>query len=148
MSSAQYSKKTMTRSTFSSSVAIFSRMVSTNNAMSSTFTASAALWPPSAVWKGIRLTLSLFSPFWRLCKMYTNILRKSNNTMACGWMEFTFNRWNCWAHTSRTGRRVWNCARSKPTEDGFCLCSWNGALGLDTIEVISFNSWESAEDNF
>lgn len=57
----------MKSSTFSSSVAVFSRMVSTNNFMSSTFTADAALWPPSVFRKGISLPLSLFKLF---CRSY------------------------------------------------------------------------------
>lgn len=70
----------MKSSTVSSSVAVFSSMVSSNNIMSSTFTASAGMWPSSVIRQGISLLLSLFKPFCRSCQTH-QVKEKSNHTV-------------------------------------------------------------------
>lgn len=147
-------------------------MVSTSNIMSSTFNASTALWPPSGGCQGISLPFSLHKPLCRSythkailrrCRSGENILPKhiiqdrvsavwsvrnytklSHISHQPLWWVFTFRRWSCWAQSSSVGSRVWNSASSKPTEEGFCRCRRNGALGLFTTALISSNSWNKS----
>lgn len=128
-------------STFSSSVEVFSSMVSTSNIMSSTFTSSAALWSPSSGCQGVSLPLSLFKP---LCKSYQRpqaiiaVKRQICSTMVCWWPSFTFSRSSCWAHISSAGARASNIF--SPKDEGLCLCSRNGASELITRVLILNNS--------